>query len=92
MEISANLLKLGNDWIVAQIEAGVSMEDTLPGDPDAWLINPYAVDCEGNLTAWPPHSEEREVNIRSSDVLVYTNPSTKLLAAYLCKIDPTKPE
>jgi hypothetical protein len=91
MKISANLLKLGNDWIIAQIEA-VTTEDTLPGDPDAWLIQPYAVDYEGNLTPWPPHTEEREVNVRSSDVLVYTNPSTKLLAAYLCKIDPPKPE
>jgi hypothetical protein len=91
MEISVNLFKLGNDWIVAQIEADTS-ESTLPGDPDVWIVEPYVVDYEGDITPWALHASEREFNVRSSDITVVTNPSTKLLAAYLCKIEPPKSE
>jgi len=90
MEITANLLKLANEWIVAQVEPVEG--DTLPGDPDVWLIEPYVLDCEGDITPWAPYAAEREFNVRSSDLIVVTNPSTKLLAAYLCKIEPPKSE
>ena len=43
MEITANLLKLQNDWIIAQVEPVDG--DTLPGDPDVWMVEPYVVDC-----------------------------------------------
>ena len=36
MEITANLLKLANEWIIAQVEP-VEV-DTLPGDPYIWMI------------------------------------------------------
>lgn len=81
MEITANLIKLQHEWIVTQME---SVEgDTLPGDPDVWLIEPYLVDYEGQLTPWAEQSSEREFNVRSSDLLVVTNPSKSVLARYI---------
>ena len=38
MEVKANLLKLANEWIVAQVEPVDG--DTLPGDPDVWMVEP----------------------------------------------------
>ena len=70
MEITANLLKLHNDLIVAQVEPVDG--DTLPGDPDVWLVKPYVVDSEGQLTPWAIHSSETEFNVRSSDLLFKT--------------------
>ncbi|AHB80558.1 hypothetical protein S-MbCM7_144 [Synechococcus phage ACG-2014h] len=81
MEITANLLKLQNEWIIAQVEA--SSVDTLAGDPDVWMVEPYVVDCEGQITPWAPHADEREFNVRSSDLTVVTNPSKSLLARYI---------
>jgi len=81
MEITANLLKLHDEWIVAQVE---SVEgDTLPGDPDIWLVQPHVVDCEGQLTPWAKHSSETEFNVRSSDITIVTNPSKAILARYI---------
>jgi len=81
MELTANLIKLQSEWIVAQIEPVEG--DTLPGDPDVWLIEPYLVDYEGQLTPWAEQSSEREFNVRSSDLLVVTNPSKTILARYI---------
>ena len=81
MEIKANLLKLANEWIIAQVEPVEG--DTLTGDPDVWLIEPYLVDYEGQLCPWAEHSSEREFNVRSSDITVVTNPSTTILARYI---------
>ena len=81
MEITANLIKLQHEWIVTQME---SVEgETLAGDPDVWLIEPYLVDYEGQLTPWAEQSSEREFNVRSSDLLVVTNPSKSILARYI---------
>ena len=81
MEITANLIKLQNEWIIAQVEPVEG--DTLPGDPDVWMVEPYVVDCEGQITPWAPHAAEREFNVRSSDLTVVTNPSKQLLARYI---------
>lgn len=90
MEITANLLKLANDWIIAQVSEVPG--DTLPGDPDCILSDPFVVDCDGDLYRWPPHSDDTEIVVRSTDITTLVNPSTKLLAAYLCKIEPPKSE
>ena len=79
--MEANLLRLGNDWIISQVEPVEG--DTLPGDPDVWLVEPYAVDCDGHLTPWAVHSSEREFNVRSSDITIVTTPSKQLLARYI---------
>mgnify|MGYP001442857521 FL=1 len=79
--MEANLLRLGNDWIISQVEP--TEGDTLPGDPDVWLVEPYAVDCDGQLTRWAVHSSEREFNVRSSDITIVTTPSKQLLARYI---------
>ena len=81
MEITANLLKLHDEWIVAQVEAVEG--DTLPGDPDIWLVQPHVLDCEGQLTPWATHSSETEFNVRSSDITIVTNPSKAILARYI---------
>ena len=81
MEITANLLKLQNEWIIAQVEPVEG--DTLPGDPDVWIVEPYLVDCEGQLVPWAPALSEREFNVRSSDITVVTNPSKGILARYI---------
>jgi hypothetical protein len=90
MEIAANLLKLANDWIIAQVEEIEGA--TSIGDPDCVLRDPYMVEYDGDITPWPPHSNDREVIVRSSDITTLVNPSTKLLAAYLLKVDPPKSE
>ena len=81
MEIQANLLRLSNQWLIAQVDE--VEEDTLPGDPDVWLVKPYVVDSEGQLTPWAIHSSETEFNVRSSDVTIVTNPSKVILARYI---------
>lgn len=90
MEIAANLLKLANEWIIAQVEEIEGA--TSIGDPDCVLRDPYVVECDGEIKQWPPHSNDREVVVRSSDITTLVNPSTKLLAAYLLKVDPPKSE
>ena len=81
MEITANLLKLQNEWIIAQVEPVEG--DTLPGDPDVWMVEPYLIDSKGQLVPWAEHSAEREFNVRSSDITVVTNPSKTILARYI---------
>ena len=81
MELKANLLKLANEWIIAQVEPVEG--DTLTGDPDVWLVEPYLVDYEGQLCPWAEHSSEREFNVRSSDITIVTTPSKQLLARYI---------
>ena len=83
MEITANLIKLQHEWIIAQVEQVNEDQQGLPGDPDVWLIEPYVVDYEGQLSPWAEHSSEREFNVRSSDLLVVTNPSKAILARYI---------
>jgi hypothetical protein len=90
MEITANLLKLANEWIIAQVEEIDGA--TSIGDPDCVLKDPYVVECDGEIKSWPPNSNDKEVIVRSSDITTLVNPSTKLLSAYLCKIEPPKSE
>ena len=90
MEITANLLKLANEWIIAQVEEVEGA--TSIGDPDCILRDPFVLDCHGDLSRWPPFSDDTEVVVRSTDVTTLVNPSTRLLAAYLCKIEPPKSE
>ena len=81
MEIQANLLRLSNQWIIAQVS---EMEgDTLPGDPDCILNDPFVLDLEGNLRSWPEFSDDREVAVRSTDLTTIVDPSKELLARYI---------
>ena len=47
MEITANLLKLANEWIIAQVDE-VEGATTI-GDPDCILRDPFVVDCDGGI-------------------------------------------
>ena len=85
MEIQANLLRLSNQWIIAQVS---EMEgDTLPGDPDCILRDPKVLDSDGNLETWPPFSDHKEVAVRSSDITTLVDPNKDLLARYISEIE-----
>jgi len=81
MEITANLLRLANEWIIAQVDE-VEGATTI-GDPDCILRDPFVVDCDGGIDPWPIHSDDREVVVRSSDITTIVNPSKQLLARYI---------
>jgi len=74
------LLLLQDQWLVARVEELGGVEF---GDPDCVLYKPKEVKDDGELISWPPHSEDDEVVIRSSDILVLVNPSKKVLARYI---------
>ena len=48
MEITANLLKLSNEWIVAQVEE-LEGQELLPGDPDCLMKEPFVIQSDGSL-------------------------------------------
>ncbi len=85
MEIQANLLRLSNQWLIAQVEE--VEEDTLPGDPDCILRDPKVLDSDGNLETWPPFSDHKEVAVRSSDITTLVDPNKDLLARYISAIE-----
>ena len=82
MEITANLLRLSNDWIVSQVEE-LERESVLPGDPDCMLKEPFVIESDGSLKQWPPYCDDREIAVRSSDITTLVNPSKSLLAQYI---------
>ena len=79
-ENRVQLLLLRDQWVVARVEELGGVEF---GDPDCVLYNPKEVKEDGELIPWPPHTEDAEVVIRSSDILVLVNPSKKVLARYI---------
>ena len=85
MEIQANLLRLSNQWLIAQGDE--VEEDTLPGDPDCILRDPKVLDSDGNLETWPPFSDHKEVAVRSSDITTLVDPNKDLLARYISAIE-----
>jgi|TARA_B100001057_G_scaffold491609_1_gene582245 hypothetical protein len=82
MEITANLLRLNDDWIVAQVEE-LEGESFLPGDPDCMLKEPFVIQSDGSLKLWPPYCDDREIAVRSSDITTLVNPSKSILALYI---------
>ena len=85
MEIQANLLRLSNQWLIAQVDE--VEEDTLPGDPDCILRDPKVLDSDGNLETWPPFSDHKEGAVRSSDITTLVDPNKDLLARYISAIE-----
>lgn len=81
MNVPCNLLRLANEWIIAQVEEVEGA--TSIGDPDCILRDPFLVDCDGGIDPWPIHSDDREVVVRSSDITTIVNPSKTLLARYI---------
>ena len=77
------LIKFDGDWIIANV---TEIPDVEFGDPDCVLKYPYQVEGEC-LGPWPPHSDQREIIVRSSDVTVITDPDTFLLSSYQKVID-----
>ena len=81
MNVPCNLLRLANEWIIAQVEEVEGA--TSIGDPDCILRDPYVVDCDGGIDPWPVYSDDREVVVRSTDITTIVNPSKQLLARYI---------
>ena len=74
------LLLLRDQWLVARVEELGGVEF---GDPEFVIYKPKQVKDDGELISWPPHSEDDEVVIRSSDILVLVTPSKKVLSRYI---------
>ena len=57
--------------VAVEVEA---VEDAVLGEPDCILINPVTVDGE----KWPQYSDDTEVALRSSDIIVMVNTSKEV--------------
>ena len=86
MEITANLLRLNGDWIVAQVEE-LEGQELLPGDPDCLMKEPFMIQSDGSLEQWPPYCDDREIAVRSSAITTLVTPSKSLLAQYVKSIE-----
>ena len=66
------LLKIQSEpWIIAEVEA---VEDAVLGERVCILINPVTVDGE----KWPQYSDDTEIALRSSDIIVMVNTSKEV--------------
>jgi len=65
----------------------VSESDQLDYEPSCHLIDPMTFSGSSKLTlkAWPEHSGDVHILLRSEDLLTVCEPSEALLAAYLKK-------
>ena len=82
------LLKFDGNWIITEIE---ELPEVELGDPNCVLKYAYQIDgsCLGS---WPPYSDDREVLVRSSDILLIAEPKTFHLGEYYKLVDEEKKE
>lgn len=73
MQIKLVLLKDGT-YLIADVEERETM-------PDCVLINPKRVD-ETNLENWPKHTDQKQIFLRSDDILTIVSPKDSLKALY----------
>ena len=68
------LLKIQQEpkWILAQVD---QVDTAEYGEPDCILVNPVTLDG----IPWPPHSADKEVLVRSTDIIVMVDPSDDVL-------------
>ena len=76
--IKCLLLKVDNVIITEIVEVGSEL-----GEPDCKLINPYRIDSEGNLTAWPDVTDQTEMMIHSDSILTIVDPKPEIIEKYL---------
>ncbi len=90
MEITANLLKLANEWIIAQVEEVYGADI---GEPDCEITKPYEFviqddDFEGEykerLKPWDVMnmSSQNKCRIQSDCILTLIDPEPFILQAY----------
>jgi hypothetical protein len=53
------------------------------GEPDCKLINPFEYDDNHELVPWPPTTEQREILIKSSDILTIVDPKKEIIKKYI---------
>jgi len=53
------------------------------GDPNCKLINPYRFYSENNMKPWPEVTNQKEVMLRSEDILTIADPTPEIIEKYL---------
>ena len=53
------------------------------GDPNCRLVNPYRFLGEGKFEPWPKATNQRELMIRSEDILTIADPTPEVVEEYL---------
>jgi len=80
MEKSIKCLLLDVDNIIISEVVEVDAEI---GDPDCRLINPYLFISEEDMKPWPKATNQKELMVRSSDILTIADPKTEVIEKYL---------
>ena len=52
------------------------------GDPNCRLVNPYRFLGEGKYEPWPKATNQRELMIRSEDILTIADPTPEVVEEY----------
>ena len=81
------MLLLKDQWLLAKVE---EIEGVEFGDPDCILTEPLAINGT-NLSDWIPFADNKEIVIRSSDILTFMEPGKELLSKYYA-FKPIEPE
>ena len=81
------VLLLKDQWLLAKVE---EIEGVEFGDPDCILTEPLAINGT-NLSDWIPFADNKEIVIRSSDILTFMEPGKELLSKYYA-FKPIEPE
>ena len=53
------------------------------GDPDCKLINPFQFFENGDMKPWPSVTNQREIMMRSEDILTIADPTPEIIEKYL---------
>ena len=72
------MLLLKDQWLLAKVE---EIEGVEFGDPDCILTEPLAINGT-NLSDWIPFADNKEIVIRSSDIITFVEPSRDILSKY----------
>ena len=57
--------------------------DAQLGDPNCKMINPYLFHSIDDMIPWPKATNQRELMIRSEDILTIADPTEEVIAKYL---------
>ena len=57
--------------------------DAQLGDPNCRLISPYLFNSIDDMIPWPKATNQRELMIRSEDILTIADPTEEVIAKYL---------
>jgi len=80
MEKSIKCLLMDVDNVI--ISEVVEIDAEL-GDPNCKIINPYLFLSVEDMKPWPKATNQRELMIRSEDILTIADPTEEVIAKYL---------